>query len=736
VAKSILSLPWGGLWGSRSQGAGQARERLACLTFETSDFIWALGSVCALNKRSFNAELLAKSFAPPYDSAALKMIGQELGLSLRPQVTRLEALSGLAAPFLVVLLPSSAEAPLGHRLAIVVQCDQERAVVFLRDQRQAHDWPLTQLAAQYAGIAIQVELTPEAVTDPDGVTPGGAVFGFAWFWRELMNYRRTWVEVIAASLILQVMALAMPLFTQAIVDKVVVHRTESTLIAIACAMGVFLVFSAMLRWVRQYLILLVGNKVDAVLGTQVLHHLLRLPAMYFQHRPTGVIAARLQGVETIREFLGSAAVALVLDLPFLILCVVVMFLYSTLLTTYVLAILAVLVILSVALAPVFQARLNTQFLMGARNQAFLTEYIAGLETVKSLQMEPQLDRRYQRLLNQLLDTTLATRQLGNTYQTLADTLEQLITVGVLVLGAWVVMTSATQQADGDQAIFTIGMLVAFQMFAARLSQPVMRLVGLWQQFQQARLAVVRLGDVMQVPMEPHSIVPARRYEGKGKIEIQNLAFRYDAQRPLVLEHMNAVFEPGQLIAIMGPSGCGKSTLAKLMLGFYPPTEGQIRLDGVDIQHLSANELRGAFGVVPQDTVLFSGTVFENIVMANALADFEQVVEVCKLAEIHDTIEALPKGYQTELGERGAGLSGGQRQRLSIARALLKRPKILLFDEPTSALDTATATQLARSIQRIRGKVTIVMVTHAMPAGLVPDRVIQLGGPPALAKAVQ
>jgi ATP-binding cassette, subfamily B, bacterial HlyB/CyaB len=185
-------------------------------------------------------------------------------------------------------------------------------------------------------------------------------------------------------------------------------------------------------------------------------------------------------------------------------------------------------------------------------------------------------------------------------------------------------------------------------------------------------------------------------------------------------------EGRERIEFVGPSGCGKSTLAKLMLGFYSPTEGQIRLDGVDIQHLSANELRGAFGVVPQDTVLFSGTVFENIVMANALADFEQVVEVCKLAEIHDTIEALPKGYQTELGERGAGLSGGQRQRLSIARALLKRPKILLFDEPTSALDTATATQLARSIQRIRGQVTIVMVTHAMPAGLVPDRVIQMG----------
>ncbi len=719
-------MPWARVWGYLARRSPRGADSVATPTIDTADFVWALGSICALNKRTFDAALLSKSFAPPYSMDSLRTVGRQLGLELVEKRTTLRSHFGSPAPFIALLHPNNRDQALQHKLAIVVKCDEQSSLLFLREQREPLNWSTKELELQYAGTAISIDLVAEPVSDPDAITTNGANFGFGWFWHELMRFRRAWWEVIAASLVLQVMALAMPLLTQAIIDKVVVHRTESTLIAIAAAMLVFLVFGAILRWVRQYLILLVGNRVDAALGQQVLYHLLRLPALYFQQRPTGVIAARLQGVETIREFLGSAAVAFVLDLPFLILCVVVMFFYSTILTLYVLAILAVLVVLSIALAPVFQARLNTQFLMGARNQAFLTEYIAGMDTVKSLQMEPQLDRRYQRMLGQLLDTTLATRQLGNTYQTMADTLEQLITVGVLVLGAWVVMDSTSFEADPGKGVFTIGMLVAFQMFAARLSQPVMRLVGLWQQFQQARLAVVRLGDVMKVPTEPHSIVPTRRYEGRGRLEMVDLSFRYDPQRPMVFEHFNASFEPGQLIALMGPSGCGKSTLAKLLLGFYSPSGGQVRIDGVDIQHLNANELRAAFGVVPQDTVLFSGTVFDNIVMANPMADFEQVVQVCKLAEIHDTIEALPKGYQTELGERGVGLSGGQRQRLSIARALLKRPKILLFDEPTSALDTDTAAQWGKSIARIRGQVTIVMITHALPPGLTPDTVIRMG----------
>src|SRR6185295_12431135 len=254
-------------------------------------------------------------------------------------------------------------------------------------------------------------------------------------------------------------------------------------------------------------------------------------------------------------------------------------------------------------------------------------------------------------------------------------------------------------------------------FASRLSQPMLKLVGLWQEFQQAGIAVKRLGDVMNAPQEPYSVVPSRESARKGKIEIENLSFRYGENLPYLYQNLNITIEPGQCIAIMGPSGCGKSTLAKLLQGFYQPTEGAIKLDGHDIRHLSANELRSSFGVVPQETVLFSGTIYDNIVLGNAHATFDDVVIACKAAGIHDTIEALPQGYQSPIGEHGAGLSGGQRQRIAIARALLKRPPILIFDEATSNLDDEAANAIAETINQLRGKVTILIIAHILPKSI-------------------
>ena len=315
--------------------------------------------------------------------------------------------------------------------------------------------------------------------------------------------------------------------------------------------------------------------------------------------------------------------------------------------------------------------------------------------------------------------------MGNSYQVVAQTLEQGMTVAILIFGAWIVM----QPKSGNEAIFTIGMLVAFQMFAGRLSQPIMRLVGLWQQFQQARLAVTRLGDLMDVPPEPYSILPTRANKvaaaDKALIAIDHLAFRHAEDRPFLYQDLSFAIRAGECIVIRGPSGSGKSTLAKLLQGFYLPTRGAIRVDGIDTRHLSANELRATFGVVPQETVLFSGTLLENLQLANPAAPFEAIVTACKMAEIHEVIEQLPQGYATEIGERGAGLSGGQRQRLAIARALLKRPRVLLFDEATSNLDLPTAESIAATINALRGKVTIVVITHASLRGLQVDRVIDL-----------
>ncbi len=389
--------------------------------------------------------------------------------------------------------------------------------------------------------------------------------------------------------------------------------------------------------------------------------------------------------------------------------------------------LGIIALMSFFIAPLFREKLNTQFMLGARNQSFLTEYVSGMATLKSLQMEPDIDRKYGDLLSQYLAAGFSTKQIGNTYNVIANGIEQVMTLSILIVGAMLVMRN-----EG----FTVGMLVAFQMFAGRMSQPMLRLVGLWQEFQQANIAVKRLGDapqetplggILDLPQEPHTLTPQREQAGQGNLAIKNLAFRYGEQLPWLYRNLDVSFQPGHLSVIMGPSGCGKSTLAKLMLGFYQPQEGQIHLDGKDIRYLAANELRSVFGVVPQETVLFSGTLYENLVMAHPHASFEDVIAACKAAEIHEVIETLPNGYQTEIGERGTGLSGGQRQRIAIARALLKRPKILVFDEAVSNLDQQTAEHFAKTINKLKGKVTTIFITHQIPRGLQVDEVFNFYG---------
>ena len=374
-------------------------------------------------------------------------------------------------------------------------------------------------------------------------------------------------------------------------------------------------------------------------------------------------------------------------------------------------------IMSFIVAPLFRTKLNEQFMLGARNQAFTTEYVSGLETVKSLQMEPQLNARYSDYLAEYLRSGFSVRQIGNTYNVISNGLEQMMTLLILVVGAYTVMTTSD---------FTIGMLIAFQMFSSKVSQPMLRLVGLWQQFQQANMSVQRLGDIMNAPAEPYSVLPSRMREGKGQIDIEALSFRYADDRPFLYQDFNLKVTPGKVVAIMGQSGSGKSTLTKLLQGFYQPSGGTIKIDGNDIRYLSANELRHYFGVVPQETVLFSGTLYDNLMMANPHATFDQIVHACKMAEIHSAIEALPQGYQTEIGERGVGLSGGQKQRMAIARALIKQPRILVFDEATSSLDANTAEHFAATINQLKGKVSMLFITHAMPKNLLVDEVVRIG----------
>jgi subfamily B ATP-binding cassette protein HlyB/CyaB len=670
-----------------------------------ADFAWLVGSICQINRIPFDPALLLQRFPAPHSIKQFVEAAHSLGFR-----TGEGELSKAAFPCVGFL---AGEAP---RPAILVKRDTERLLYFVAGSQTPQTAPIASLKEQFEPGVILVQREAAAELAAGDGAPAESKFGFRWFWAEFLKHKRIWRDVLAASLFIQLIGLTTPLGTQVVIDKVVVHQTESTLIAIAVGLGMFLLFSAAMGWLRQYLVLHTGNRVDAVLGSQVFRHLLRLHLPYFEHRPTGTLVARIHAVETIREFMAGAAVSLILDFPFLLIFAAVMFAYSWQLTLIALGILFVVAGISIAVTPLLRARLNRQFLLGARNQAFLTEYVAGMETVKSLQMEPRLEGRYDEMLASYLASGFATRQLSNTYNVIANALEQAMTLAILCVGALLVMRN-----DG----FTIGMLVAFQMFASRMSQPMLRLASLWQEFQQASIAVKRLGDIMDAPTEPYALTPSRTAQGKGEIRISDLSFRYSPDHPFLYRNLSISLKPGKLTVLTGPSGSGKSTLAKLLLGFYQPTDGRVEIDGRDIRHLSANELRQYFGIVPQETYLFSGTIYENLIAANPNAGFDDVVQACRIAEIHETIEKLPKGYNTEIGEHGVGLSGGQKQRLAIARAVLKRPRILIFDEATSGLDQQTAERFAQTVNKLKDMATVVFIAHQVPRGLAVDSVTTL-----------
>ncbi len=689
--------------------------------FDTNEVVWLLGAACQLHRIPFDAKLVLGQFPPPHTVESLREALASLGFRTGIEATSPESLSLLSGPCFVALKQPPQTDAVGF--ALLLRSDGERVLFIEPGQAEPNDVTLAEFQQRYTGSVLRFTPETKPAQDPDA-SPQAAEFGFKWFVPELLKHKTIWRDVLLASLAIQLVGLTTPLFTQVVIDKVVVHQSMSTLTVIGIGLFVFMLFSAAMTWVRQYLVLHTGNRVDAVLGSRVFDHLLDLPPRYFDHRPTGILTARLHGVETIREFVSGAAVTLLLDLPFLLIFLAVMFYYSWQLSLIAVGLLGAISLLSFLVAPVLRARLNDQFLVGARNQAFLTEYLAGVETVKSLQMEPQLKQRYGGFLAEYLAASFRTRQIGNSYSVVSNALEQMMTLAILCVGAWLVMRSG-QTGDG----FTIGMLVAFQMFAGRLSQPLLRLVGLWQEFQQAGIAVKRLGDILNAPREPMSIIPTRATgEGEkgGRIEINHIAFRYAQDRLWLYRDLSLTLVPGRVLALMGPSGSGKSTLAKLLQGFLFPEEGNIKLDGRDIKQLAANELRSHFGVVPQETMLFSGTLYDNLNLANPLASFEQIVQACKWAEIHDTIEQLPKGYQTEVGERGVGLSGGQKQRIAIARALLKQPRILVFDEATANLDTQTAEHFAHTINKLKGRVTMLFIAHQLPRGLHVDEVVTLG----------
>jgi subfamily B ATP-binding cassette protein HlyB/CyaB len=466
-------------------------------TLSVRDLTWALGSLCQLYRLPFSPELLQQQFPPPYGKTTLLAAAKALDFKIGEKTVNARELTTLPLPclaFIKYLAPrqeqeqppelqaQAAEQPQEVQVpqlkpALLAKIDEGQLVFFEVGDQSPRTITVTEFDSHFEpDVMLFVRSTAQTADDDMAEAP--AKFGFRWFIPELIKHKRIWRDVLIASLAIQLVALATPLFTQVVIDKVVVNQTQSTLWVVGIALVMFMLFSSTMTWMRQYLVLHTGNRVDAVLGQTVFRHLFRLPMPYFEQRQTGILVARLHGVEQIREFVSGAAVTLLLDCPFLLIFLAVMFWYSWQLSLIALAIMLLIVGLSLAVTPIFRAKLNKQFLLGAKNQAFVTEYVSGMATVKSLQMEPVLEQRYGDQIAEYLAAGFETKQLSNTYNTIANALEQTMTLAILVVGALLVIDSANNAASGATT-FSIGMLVAFQMFASRMSQPMLRLVGLW-----------------------------------------------------------------------------------------------------------------------------------------------------------------------------------------------------------------------------------------------------------------
>jgi len=539
-------------------------------------------------------------------------------------------------------------------------------------------------------------------------------FDLSWFVPAVVKYRKLLGEVLIASLVLQVLALVTPLFFQVVIDKVLVHHGLMTLDVLAIGLLVVSLFEVVLGGLRTYLFSHTATRIDVELGAKLYRHLQALPIAFFQSRTVGSIVARVRELERIREFLTSSALTLVLDLLFGIVFLIVMYVYSPLLFGVVVATIPVYVALSMLATPVLRRRLDEKFRRGAENQAFLVESVSAAETVKAMAVEPAMQRRFEEQLAGYVTSSFRVASLGNVANQIAGFVNKVTTVLILWIGARLVI---------DHSL-SVGQLIAFNMFAGRVSGPILRLVQLWQDFQQARLSVERLGDILNTPAEPglsagRSSLPAL----KGSVAFQNVSFRYAPGQAEALRNITLEVVPGEVIGIVGRSGSGKSTLTRLIQRLHLPESGQIRVDGVDLAQADPVALRRQIGVVLQENVLFNRSVRDNIALADPGLPLEPVVHAAKMAGAHEFILALPQGYDTLIAEHGANLSGGQRQRIAIARALVTNPRILIFDEATSALDYESERVIQDNMRLICHGRTVFVIAHRLTAVRHADRIM-------------
>nr|WP_207081249.1 type I secretion system permease/ATPase [Novosphingobium sp. KA1] len=553
------------------------------------------------------------------------------------------------------------------------------------------------------------------LTTREGVGGVSRAFDVSWFIPQIVKYRRLIGEVLLVTLGINLLGLASPLFFQNVIDKVLVHNTLDTLTILVIGFGVVSVWETAFGWLRTRLYSETSQKIDVELGAKLFRHLLGLNLSYFEARRVGDIAMRVRQLETIREFLTNASLTVLIDPIFTVIFLIVMWFYSTQLFLITVLTIPCYIAVAVFITGPLRARIEEKFERSAANNALLIESIGGIQTVKAGAVEPQWQDRWERQLAGYSFASQKVINLGNTGSQLIQLISKINMVLILYFGARAVI-------DKDM---TVGALVAFNMFAQRVSGPVIRMAQLWQDFQQVRIAIERLGDVLNQPVEPGTGSRVALPQLKGAVAFEGVKFRYGLDGPWTLDEIDLIVPAGSTLGIVGSSGSGKSTLTKLLQRLYVPAAGRVTIDGVDIAQIDPAWLRRQIGVVLQENLLFSRTIRENIALSNPAMPIEKVMAAAELAGAHEFIVKLPQGYDTLVEERGTNLSGGQRQRLAIARALVNQPRILILDEATSALDAESEEIIQCNLKAMAAGRTVIIIAHRLSAVRQCDTLIAL-----------
>ncbi len=670
-------------------GEGKIDALLKCLTV-----------VFSLNGKAVQENQLKRAYAADGGLLSLTELiraSREVGLRAQELKAAKHHLAALPMPFIACIRE-------GEYL-VVVKCLDEKVIVY-----NPFHGVMEQLSAQ--GLQKEWDGTCILFAEEERAAEAKGI-GFSWFAGVLLKYWPQLAKVLLLSFLLQLFGLLSPFFTQVIIDDVLVHNSLSTLDIMVGGMALVMLFQLLLGGFRSFIFTNIANKADAELSARLFRHMMFLQTSFYNHWPSGDVVARVRELEKVRQFITGTGLTLVLDAIFAVIYMAVMFHYSVELSLIVLVAVPLYTLLNIAVIPVYRKRLNENFAANADTQSYIIETVTGIETVKHHAVEGLMEQKWERLLNGYVKSNRSIANLVNGAGSIGGLYQQLFMLAILWYGAYLVMENQ----------LSIGQLIAFQMLAGMVVSPVMRIFSAWQNFQQAKVSLDKLGDIMDSPAEAafnpnRSVLPSLR----GQLVLDNVSFRYTEEGNQILRHVSLEIPAGSCVGIVGPSGSGKSTITRLLQLLYTPETGRVLVDGVDMAQMEPAWLRRQIGVVLQESFLFNGSIAENIAAARPDATEQEILAAAKMAGVLDFLQDMPNGFASNVGERGSNLSGGQRQRVAIARALITNPRILILDEATSALDYASEHSIMNNLERFAEGRTVIMIAHRLSTVMKCDKI--------------